>query len=77
MMPTALLAVAEVLVVGTFHMANPGHDMFNMQADDVLAEKRQKEIAQVIDVRGRRHLARPSRASRWKRRPFRHFRASM
>jgi len=41
---------AEVLVLGTYHMANPGHDMFNMQADDVLAEKRQKEIVQVIDV---------------------------
>ena len=41
---------AEVLILGTYHMANPGHDMFNMQADDVLSEKRQREIAQVIDV---------------------------
>ena len=50
MMANLLLAVAEVLVVGTFHMANPGHDMFNMQADDVLAPKRQAEIAQVVGV---------------------------
>jgi hypothetical protein len=39
---------AEVLVVGTYHMANPGRDIFNMQADDVLAPKRQAEIAQVV-----------------------------
>ena len=39
---------AEVLVLGVYHMANPGHDIFNMQADDVLAPKRQAEIAQLI-----------------------------
>lgn len=31
-------------------MANPGRDIFNMQADDVLAQKRQKEIAELIEV---------------------------
>jgi hypothetical protein len=41
---------AEVLVVGVYHMANPGRDVFNMQADDVLAPKRQAEIAQLIEV---------------------------
>src|SRR5438132_249999 len=41
-------ARAEVLVLGVYHMANPGHDIFNMQADDVLAPKRQAEVAQVI-----------------------------
>lgn len=41
---------AEVLVLGTYHMSNPGHDIFNMEADDVLAPKRQTEIAQVIAV---------------------------
>jgi hypothetical protein len=40
----------EILVLGTYHMANPGHDIYNMQADDVLAPKRQQEIAQVIEV---------------------------
>ncbi len=39
---------AEVLVIGVYHMANPGHDIFNTQADDVLAPKRQAEIAQLI-----------------------------
>src|SRR2546430_15130549 len=43
-------ARAEVLVLGVYHMSNPGHDIFNMQADDVLAPKRQAEIAQVMAV---------------------------
>jgi hypothetical protein len=43
-------ARAEVLVLGTYHMSNPGHDIFNTQADDVLAPKRQQEIAEVIAV---------------------------
>jgi hypothetical protein len=43
-------ARAEVLVLGVYHMANPGRDIFNMQADDVLAPKRQAEIAQLIEV---------------------------
>lgn len=38
----------EVLILGVYHMANPGHDIFNMKADDVLAPKRQAEIAEVI-----------------------------
>jgi hypothetical protein len=41
-------ARAEVLVLGVYHMANPGHDIFNMQADDVLLPRRQADIAQVI-----------------------------
>jgi hypothetical protein len=41
---------SEILVLGTYHMANPGHDIHNMQADDVLAPKRQQEIAQLIEV---------------------------
>jgi hypothetical protein len=41
---------AEVLVLGVYHMNNPGHDVFNTQADDVLAPKRQAEIAQLIEV---------------------------
>jgi hypothetical protein len=41
---------AEILVLGTYHMANPGRDVFNMQADDVLAPKRQAEIAELLEV---------------------------
>ncbi|HUS08961.1 MAG TPA: DUF5694 domain-containing protein [Pyrinomonadaceae bacterium] len=43
-------ARAEVLVLGVYHMANPGRDVFNMNADDVLAPRRQAEIAQLIEV---------------------------
>jgi hypothetical protein len=45
----------EILVLGTYHMSNPGHDIHNMQADDVLSPKRQQEIAKLIDVLKRFH----------------------
>src|SRR3546814_3539563 len=35
----------EVMVLGTFHWANPGRDAVNMQVDDVLSPRRQREIA--------------------------------
>lgn len=41
---------AEVLVLGVYHMANPGQDVFNTQADDVLAPGRQEEIARLVEV---------------------------
>ena len=41
---------AEVLVLGVYHMNNPGRDVFNSQVDDVLASKRQAEIAQVVEA---------------------------
>ena len=57
MTPTVLLLAAlaqtprpEILVLGTYHMANPGHDIHNMVADDVLSPQRQTEIAQLLDV---------------------------
>src|SRR6476620_619731 len=40
----------EVLVLGTYHMSNPGRDVFNMKSDDVLAPKRQREITELIEV---------------------------
>jgi hypothetical protein len=40
---------ARILVLGTFHFDNPGLDSVNVEADDVLAEKRQREIAEVLD----------------------------
>ena len=47
--------VAEVLILGTYHMDNPGQDIFNMKADDVLAPKRQAEIRELLDVLARFH----------------------
>ena len=52
---TTVAARAEVLVLGSFHMANRGHDIYNMQADDVLSSKRQAEMAQLIEVLKRFH----------------------
>lgn len=43
-------AKPEVLILGTYHMANPGRDLFNTKADDVLAPKRQAEITELIEV---------------------------
>jgi Family of unknown function (DUF5694) len=40
----------EILILGTFHMANPGHDIHNMDADDMLSPTRQSEMAELIDV---------------------------
>ena len=45
----------EVLVLGVYHMANPGHDIHNIKADDVLAPQRQAEIAQLLEVLKRFH----------------------
>lgn len=40
---------AQVIVVGLFHLDSPGQDMFNLQVDDVLSDKRQAELARVVD----------------------------
>lgn len=40
----------QILVLGTYHMSNPGRDVFNMQADDVLVPKRQQELEQLAHV---------------------------
>lgn len=39
---------AEFLFIGSYHMDNPGRDVHNTKADDVLSEKRQREIAEVV-----------------------------
>jgi hypothetical protein len=36
-----------VMIVGTFHMANPGLDLHKVLADDMLSDDRQKQIAAV------------------------------
>jgi hypothetical protein len=38
-----------VLLVGSYHMSNPGADQFNLEADDVLVPKRQEEILAVVE----------------------------
>ncbi|GJG89757.1 hypothetical protein tb265_49380 [Gemmatimonadetes bacterium T265] len=40
----------ELLIVGSYHMANRNHDVYNMRADDVSSPDRQRQVAQVIEV---------------------------
>lgn len=39
---------AKIMILGSYHMANPGADVFNMQADDVLSPHRQKEMEELV-----------------------------
>mgnify|MGYP001294787598 CR=1 FL=1 len=43
----------EVMILGTYHFANPGLDMHNAEIDDVLSPHRQKEVAAVVDALAR------------------------
>lgn len=43
----AAVAPIDVLVLGTYHMGNPGQDLNNLEADDVTRPRRQAEIAEV------------------------------
>lgn len=47
--------LTQVMVVGVFHMSNPGRDMHDLHVDDVLAAKRQAEIQAAVDGIGRFH----------------------
>ncbi|HEX8172217.1 MAG TPA: DUF5694 domain-containing protein [Thermoanaerobaculia bacterium] len=38
-----------ILILGTYHMASPGLDAVNAKVDDVLAPKRQQEIAHLVE----------------------------
>ena len=42
-----IAAAVKVMIVGTFHMANPGHGLHNVQAADVLAPEKQAELANI------------------------------
>lgn len=44
---------ADFLFVGSYHMNNPGRDVHNTRADDVLAPERQRQIAEVARLIGR------------------------
>jgi quercetin dioxygenase-like cupin family protein len=46
-------SATEVMLVGTFHMANPGQDLHNVKADDMLLPKRQAEIEAVAEALAR------------------------
>ena len=41
-------ARTQVLLVGTYHFSNPGKDLNNVKAVDILAAARQQELAKVV-----------------------------
>jgi len=47
--PAAKPAKVPVLILGTYHFANPNLDYVKTDVDDHLSEKRQKEIQDVVD----------------------------
>jgi len=48
--PSYLEQPVRLLIVGTYHFANPGQDVVNAQVDDVRSPQRQGEIEQVLDA---------------------------
>jgi hypothetical protein len=42
-------APVEVMILGTYHMGNPGLDLHNVEADDVLKPDRQEQLQAVAD----------------------------
>ena len=40
----------QLLILGSYHMSNPGQDVANLEADNVLSEKRQREILEVVEL---------------------------
>ena len=45
----------QVMVLGMYHMGNPGLDLHNVKADDVTKPQRQKELAEVADQLAKFH----------------------
>ncbi|MEE4349868.1 MAG: DUF5694 domain-containing protein [Pacificimonas sp.] len=43
-------ADTQVMILGTYHFANPGRDVANIDVDDVLQPHRQREIAAIVDA---------------------------
>ena len=37
-----------LMILGTYHMANPGRDLINLEADDVRTPRRQREIRELV-----------------------------
>jgi len=40
----------QIMILGSYHMANPGKDYANLRSDDVLAPARQAQIRSVVDA---------------------------
>lgn len=49
-MPAEAAEPVEVMVLGTYHFANPGRDVVNMKADNVLRPAPQRELEALADA---------------------------
>ena len=47
------VGATEVMILGTYHMANPGRDIHNLKADDVMADQRQRELVDLASALAR------------------------
>ena len=47
--PSYVRDPVRVLIVGTWHFANPGRDMVNPESDDVRTPRRQAELSHLLD----------------------------
>jgi hypothetical protein len=45
---------SRILILGTCHMEHPGLDAVNLEADDVLLPRRQRELSELIEKLARR-----------------------
>jgi len=44
---------ARVFLLGSYHFANPGHDVMDVQAGDILSEDKQRQVMAVVDALAR------------------------
>lgn len=47
--PTCEPGQLQVMILGIYHMANPGMDAINRESDDVLSDRRQAEIRDLVE----------------------------
>lgn len=47
--PEPTSGTVRVMLLGTYHMDNPGLDQVNVEADDVLSDRRQAELRDLVD----------------------------
>src|SRR5207245_3448579 len=58
---------APLMILGSYHMSNPGLDATNLNADDVLSSQRQAEIARTIERSDERRVGKEWRGARMRK----------
>jgi Family of unknown function (DUF5694) len=55
MLSAGYAQATDVMILATYHMANPGLDLHNVRSDDVLLPKRQRELGDIADALAKFH----------------------